>query len=432
MEEGWTPEGLTPGTAKKALSPLLSQLLRGPNRFIVQGPFLSNVPPGVDQGMVDYLTFVAHEWMDNQKGLEAAFMAAGAQVPITPQMEFTSEKLLKTWVPTVNASAVTHWLQDFKTLFFDGVPRVQFLFGPRGQLRNFYDLSMMNTFRILARFLFRGYVMDPARLTEMGNVTEFDTLYKDFRQVGVEIGLVDRRITDQAVSRFKEANMFLYHANGNEWLEVDEATELFATLVSTKYFADDMYYDLLDRCGHGPKDVVGMEQIPIGCFRDSFILGFPKLWKSQMPLFWDLFSDYSAEERLALHIGAESATFLYPRNLDRTHAEYIEHQCMAAFVQYIEFLFARYDLDNSGKFEVSEAFLALDQVFAKDLTKLSGFKKREDLQALFSYLLKYGTKPSAGQWIKWRYLGGRTDDFVADRVQVYKVLGSLRLAQDGQ
>lgn len=98
---------------------------------------------------------------------------------------------------------------------------------------------------------------------------------------------------------------------------------------------------------------------------------------------------------------------------------------------YIESLFTRWDSNRDGRLSLYEADKSYF-LFKRLLKDASGFKKDDEVRALFFYLLAYGEPPddgNLGDIVKWLWWKSNPEEWPsrvgANRERLAKIFGNL-------
>jgi hypothetical protein len=141
---------------------------------------------------------------------------------------------------------------------------------------SFNNLSMMNLWRSAASLLFRGYAESAgSRVGWDSGITqkELEQFYADFRELGIDLKLVDARNPNMGGRDFISANLFTYSGDGLApdprsplgRLRMVEAMELFSFMFSGGRMAEDIYRELSAVCPNGAPDPYGRPTLSRAC-----------------------------------------------------------------------------------------------------------------------------------------------------------------------
>jgi hypothetical protein len=283
--------------------------------------------------------------------------------------------------------------------------------------------------------LIRGYA-DPIRAnTEFGiTLDEFRQAYLDVRELGIELQFLDKFDPKVPEKRFAEANYFSFVANGDEYLDLAEATQMFAFAVSARVSGDDTYAKLKAEDCHDrnrPRfDEFNLEMIEQKCFEDRYYWHFDKhLWN--LPLF------VSSKRSLGLKAQKEFQKIYEASGRKSNYPGWVtsgDIQALSMLASYVEALFYRFDRDRSGTFTYDEAAEAFP-IFRKTLSEIRCTNDDKQLRKAFDYLMEKGGEPEGWQILTqaipwqidrwWEELWGNKPNYRADRMKVLKIFAQF-------
>ncbi len=293
------------------------------------------------------------------------------------------------------------------------------------------DLRFLNFSRSVARLIFRSYIHDVDRLANGAGMKEAEAqeLYFDVRDLGVFYGQIDERYLDSGSKRFTEGNLFSSLANGDEFLSLAEAIELFQMVISGGRIANRVYDEALLSCKSNTTDIQGRSEILASCFRTLFQNRFA-VWNSHVPgivnalkakgrdpVFWNEF--FKAWESTA-------------RGAGMTDAPFEASDILTGFpvLQYVENLFLRFDHDLDGTLDSDEIWQAFP-VIKETIRRLGDGKTESEFvqKAVYSYILTFGEPPAPtivgngglAAWAIARHFYSES----ADRLKLLQVIGSI-------
>jgi hypothetical protein len=232
-----------------------------------------------------------------------------------------------------------------------------------GIRHGFANLSRMNLLRSVAGLIFRGYAEESqARwIWEAGiKEAEMQKFFEDFRELAIDVGLVDQRTFNAGNRTFVEGNLFTYQSNGlrpgesgpaNE-LSATETMALFAFLYSGGDISNRVREHLGEVCEHGPVDLQGHDKLARACVLEHLtatmtgeIGNLPGL---QAYLRGLSLTDQAEFARTLLH------TAYSPENSDPDWVEGCEFSTMSMILHYMETLMTRFDANGDGIANKSE------------------------------------------------------------------------------
>lgn len=385
-----------------------------------------------------------HRWAQLQLRLISNFNMARIErensKPRTPSLaaSFFVPVDMKAGLSGVSDADWEHFLEikDSKLrarpLFNDNLSRVTLV--PEQDLKQFKlfyefnNLSMMNLFRTMVGVLFRGYASESTSHLDWGaglKREELQQFYMDIRDIAVDLGFADKRVTDTGRRAFIEGNLFTYAAEGladdisKSRLSFVETMELLAFLYSGSRTATDFYNQL-----RGVEESAGGQPAKPGLCQKGGGLdqyGQPKLDRDcvtrnlgkliveygvNMPGMNHYMSNAPEPERdLVVKNIMDSAfspenckTDRIPVDECAKWVEYNELSIMAVVLHYLEAVLTKFDTNGDGILvndEVRRAvpvFAGYFQDFAR--TRMNQNLTEREAAGAFLYILKYKKIPS--------------------------------------
>ncbi|MBX3041898.1 MAG: hypothetical protein KF789_14425, partial [Bdellovibrionaceae bacterium] len=420
------PDGFSRQVVTDLLKPVLNRILNP-----VEKRLAGQRPEALRQSSLEQLRTEFMVWAETAEYLSDAFdgsdqstmKAAELQAIITRGINRkSSSALLKIGLRELSAIFETG-----HSLVLDRERRVYISVG--GRLKyNLRSVERHNIIRALSRLVIGSYANDIGRIRRYQGITktEANTAFRDFRGVGVAMGLLDPKNTGFMDSRFREANMFMPRSDGNNLASFIEIHEI-AFSIAGGLVLDSKLKNELRGCP-GAKQ----RRVQVSCMYSAI--------RSKGPTHFSSMPDLIKYQR-----GVKDevyATYFYntlkgsgwvpnAQNL----VTYSDASLQPQLLQYIEFIFARFDANADGGISAKEALRAFPvfrglflEVAKKDLE--SGTITEAELPALFTYILKYG-KPPAGvwegltRWYPWKNANPDTWEVWADRGMMASILAFI-------
>lgn len=295
------------------------------------------------------------------------------------------------------------------------------------------SLRQLNIYRGITRLLLRSFVKDKERIaTYKGAVLEeVESAFFTLKPVLVEMGLIEPKNVSFASSRFREANIFVPHSDGNNLASYAEVTDLIAMIWSGVNINSMLRKDLVRVCFNGNDQVKNDAQVTLSCARSAYKDSMLKAMTAT-PEYLKFMKTVSKDE-WAIYMNNVFKAAGYVPN-DKNIATIEELSLAPHVIQYVEMIFARFDKNKDGIISTSEslnafpAFKGILLELAKDQIA-NGSLKESDLLDLFTYILRYG-KPPETITEKIRFVmmwKGKSDkwDVWADRTQLAQILGYI-------
>lgn len=314
---------------------------------------------------------------------------------------------------------------------FDALGRVQ-ISNRIEHSYNFETMSQINMHRALSRALIRSFITDSKRLTSYQGVTleEVEAAFQAVRAPVVELGVLDPKNVTFASSRFREANIFVPHSDGNSIASFTEMTDLVGMIFSGLKVNSLLEEDLSRHCFQGKK-LTKTSTATLSCIRAAYKDSMRK-HMTPTPEYIRYMNSASADEWAYYINNVFKAAGHVPNSKNTATVEDIS--LAPHVIQYIEMIYARFDKNKDGFISTTESMAAFPAFrgilfeLAKDQIA-KGSLKEKDLLDIFTYILRYGKPPETlkekiGFALKWR--GKQKNwDVWANRTQLSQILGYI-------
>lgn len=301
------------------------------------------------------------------------------------------------------------------------------------QAYTFRSLRVLNRNRAMARLLIRSFAgsLDRINKFEGASLPEVEVAFKGLRPVFVEMGLLDPKNETFASSRFREANIFVPHSDGNSLASQAEITDLIGMIWSGVGINSLLREQLVERCFGRNETVTDNSLVSLSCARAAY--------KDSMPTIMSATPEYvrfmraASKDDWAYYMNNVFMAAGYVPN-DKNLARMGDIALTPHVIQYVEMIFSRFDRNKDGIISTAESikafpsFKGLLRELAKDQLE-SGKIREGDLLDVFTFILRYGKPPTtiveqARFLFKWK---GKRDnwDVWADRIQLAQILGYI-------
>lgn len=281
--------------------------------------------------------------------------------------------------------ALTHDQKDFLRLFDASV------FAPS-------DILKVQIARTMSRVLIRSYSNDILNTQKITGITlpEAQVFFNSMRPLLVDLDLIAATNTTFISSRFREANLFVGHANGDDQANFEELTDLIIHIFSGVQRANVLRDGAAKKCLPpltGP--ILGTQAISEDCLLQHYYettAGF-----ESMPRFTQMKTVFSFEQNRNYYMSLLKAAGHIP-NANHT-VLFDDANLFPHVVQYVEVIFAKYDLNQDNilvKDEALRAYPVFRSTIREVLKTMQGGNSitEKQLPGVFIYLLKYGRPPS--------------------------------------
>lgn len=436
---GWLPKNVRPSSVDRVLKALVNNML---------GEELAN---GLNPIVLNKLHGEFQRWANVQRSLDEQFPhAANSSVPSLQTRavlggfrELTDEEnadlaefnRVKTLMP--------------RPLYNDKEPPRVILAplskaGYYGVSHGFTSLSIMNLERSLLSLVYHGYSSEarPQSLWDYGIKShELQAFYVDFRDLGIDLGLIDKRNVNSGNRAFIEGKLFTYSSQGLIYdpdvegsqgrLTFVEALEYFAFLYSGGELSEELSDLLAQKCEHGPEnDINGRPKVLRACAEYHM----PEILSgSEATFFFNMpgLQQYVATLR-PVEAHAYGKALLDTAKSPASSEEWLERaevSTMAVVAHYAESVMTRYDRNEDGILDEVEIEDAIP-VFAGFIKKVAKDTQKRNLwdseaRAAFFYILVNKTVPTGANWlsISWKMVW--TPEVALDRAQLADVFKAI-------
>lgn len=274
----------------------------------------------------------------------------------------------------------------------------------RNNIYKVSDLHQSNLARQVSSLLIRSFSKSLTAVQKLSGLTESElqSAFDGLKPVLYQLDLVSKESINFIKSRFREANLFVSHGNGDGLIQYYELHDITLHLISGSERANYMLKPLLKTCA--PKFVDTYNRytlVPEAC-----VINF--LYKNntgfeQLPQYIAYRSSVKPEEATEYYLN-----LLLAVGYERTDSRMVQVQNILDYphlVQYIEMMFTKYDKNSSGSLNKDEALAAFPvfrQTIKDAVEKMDANIKEKELPGVFIYFLKNG-KPPETLWQKLQF-----------------------------
>lgn len=291
--------------------------------------------------------------------------------------------------------------------------------GPEPGTSDLISSTDINWMRPLFNLLAQGYG-NGEKLTE----DQLKTTITDIKPLLVLFGLISENSSTTFHSTlFLQANLFLPHANGDEFIDVHEIVEFVFFALRGAYAGDLFIKELSNHCD------TTQATVEPGCFREGLKFLFTDR-VGHLPHLVAYADSIKKKKKEWRQFVEDLEAAVRPKG--QSYSDPISKgdiQELFVLMQFIETVMFRFDLDMSGQLNLEEALGALP-LFESRLADLSGFDDPEEIKTLFTFLLKYGEAPdmknpiSILRYLHWKF-NKKKWKLDADRGTLVKILSSI-------
>lgn len=295
-----------------------------------------------------------------------------------------------------------------------------------------HSLSQLNLHRAIARWLMRSVITSMERLNSYAgvNLEEVEKAFSSVRPFLVDIGILNPKNLTFASSRFREANIFVPHSDGNDLASHAEVTDLVGMIWSGINLNTMLRQELIRVCFNGV-DQQDSAKVSLSCARKAYKGASPQVMRAT-PDYLKFMSSSSADEWAYFINNIFKAAGYIPNEKNLVALE--DLSLSPHVIQYVEMVFSRFDRNKDGFMSTAEALKAFPAFkgILKELSKDqidSGTIKEKDLVDVFTYILRYGKPPESISQKAYFYLAikglVKKWDVWADRTQMAEILGYI-------
>ncbi len=340
-------------------------------------------------------------------------------------------------------------VRDMRPLFPDGKDRVYLVrsdqLSANHLFQGFHNLTAMNLLRTATRLIFRGYAnSDNSRIGWNSGLTseQVQDFYLQFRDIGIDLGVIDPRTASAGARSFLEGNLFTYASDGFDpaapitdnaaRLSFSENIQLFGYLYSAGGFAGNSYDYFKTRCPLQDFDYLKREKIDRACVAremPEYLINSPYTdHLPQLRAYMASIPSDKQQEYIQNMMAAAYSPFSVPNLIETS-----EITVLVAIFQYSESSMTRFDLDGDGILNFAEVDKG-SKVFTGFIKKYAKIQKNLDLddeqaRRVFITIMRDKQIPDGfwGGWLiysPWEW-GFDKSELHVDRLglsQVFKVI----------
>lgn len=427
------PAGILPVpalAAKKNIRPLFRKLLRAERDEVI------------DANVVATFSRVFSRWADGLTHLEKIYEMGGSTNDGLSKPEF--DRLAGRYSAGLSpdqrleVARLQKIMGDFRPLFA-GHDR-EITVTPMS-IYSIGHMIRMHWIELAIRHAIESYATNPEK--DRLSFAEVRLMVEDYLDTALALKVIDPTIpgyldertgkpqADAGFSnrRLRDGDLFQLNSNGDGFLSVEEGQYLLAFLMSTSILSERIREMIEPICGKNEMDPLDWRWMDADCFKreffarhDVFFSRFPALMRHLQHLSPE---DFAKLGKSMMVGGRLYGDVTPPAGRVFDIASY-DVGGIAGLALVVEFLFARFDADTNGAFNVDEALNAA-QVFKKSIKDKTGYGG-STAEAIFTYLLKYRQQPE-GFWqqvdfLVWK-VGRPFWSLRSDRSVVYEISGIL-------
>ena len=382
---------------------LISHIFRSPENRLNSGA----IKPFINQEAVQYFFAELSRSMDLQLKSFDLFKDA-TQLEYTQFKEIIKKSSLDIDIDSVESDMIGEIRRIHKTKY-------PLNFNPNGQLDFSFQpitlISHTDFYKSLlsqnaARFLIRSFSTELVNVQTLLGLTEpeLQIPFKTLKPLLVNLEMIEEKNETFISSRFREANLFVLHANGDGYINFEEIHDIILHVASGLSRAAEVKPVIINKC-LPPLNTATNNQTTVSedCLLNVY-------WESavgfdQVPSYLKLKDQFGVVENKKFYLGILKAAGHIVN--DKKVVAFADMDLFPHVVQYIESIYKKYDSNSDGMLVKDEALIAFP-VF-KPTIKLvikgisgGGLIQEEKYPGVFMYLLKYKRPPKGlGETLKF-------------------------------
>lgn len=286
------------------------------------------------------------------------------------------------------------------------------------QPHSYQHLRRVHYLRAANHVLLRAYsngkrTMNAAEVAEL--LRDLDPLLAFFNASG-EV------LAQSAPARLFEASMFLPNSDGDEELTIPEALEFETLLLSTWDMEPKVHGETAAKCSARPGSD-GFVGIEAGCYRVEFAAHIGSHW-SHAPELATAVEQLGIVERVRL---LEDMDAFVRKGREREPYSTLDTKAMLLVAYYIEYLYARFDLNRDDvldEIEARDAYPVFQPFLSRKARKL-GFQKPDEHYKIFTFILSHRKIPRAIteklEFLMW----DKDGEFQVRRLEIAAIFSAL-------
>ena len=264
-----------------------------------------------------------------------------------------------------------------------------------------HTLEAYNMHRFLAGLILRSYAKRDTSTKAISGVLsdcEVKAIFLELKPILIDLDIIsDSSGTSFIDARFIEANLFLPKSDGNDTVSFGELAE-FVNYILSGFTIDGLAKAaIIKDCK--PTTVGTDDLVDLGCLRGAYKKNMPTVLNSMSSYITYSQKEDPTEWENAFLNNLKAAGYRVRQDgkISLSEASLLPH-----ILQYGETIFTKFDVNGDGFVDKKEGIKAFPS-FAVLLKKVArkqlenGDIKESDLEAMFTYILKYGKIPECNK-----------------------------------
>jgi len=184
--------------------------------------------------------------------------------------------------------------------------------------------------------------------------------YKDVREIGIELELLDKRSVKGGERTFLEANLFTLKGDGNNILSWVEGYQELSNLMSGASVAQDIYDGIIKArscpiSGNKNLGIFGQRKIDFSCLKKNMRKNFSKYF-ADLPGIAEYVDGLSNNRWESFFLALTQVSPL--NDFDGKWVELSHVRAFAVIVHFVETVILRYDFEHKGYLDDVEVDIA--------------------------------------------------------------------------
>jgi hypothetical protein len=405
-----------------------SEILKRTFRPLLHKVLATRTRDAIDTASIELLFSQLRHWNRRQLQLERIFERLprnSARQGVTAAEFIRAATELETELRASSAndaqlvSELIELAQNFRPLFLTDDPQITF--APLTRLSE-HHLTQLNWIELAVRNLIRAYGND-GRV----HVDRFRELMADYVELAAALGVLDTTVPDFDLLRFREANLFTYVSNGDDFIDTREGVYFVAFMNSSGILTKRTQELVAKQCPALSADHMGGSFYELACMRRAYYSNLDSLW-DHFPGLLRFYQGLDSEKRREFHRSIEMAA--RPFGFSDKPVNTSDLQGFSTIPHYVEALLDRIDENDDQIVDLAEARKALP-IFEQFLAQLGDIDPKDKgmLEAVFTYTIRYSRPPKKSFTGVTHFLWWRARKpfrkLNADRSSIYATIGAL-------
>lgn len=307
--------------------------------------------------------------------------------------------------------------------FSDSETRIKFFQSYKRNRKGFQLISMLR-WAITKIVTVYGHYPKGRRVKE-ADAEDFKNVFMEYEDIIKEIDFWPEELDKFVVEAVTSADLFMFHADGNESCTAEEFTEYAVNALHSFDVANDIHEKITEYC---PVVIEESKSIDVTCYRNNILKVFFKDLKLER--FYGKLHDYykqnGAEELKQYFINIELYSRVDPNPKIPLSKEDLSR--IIVILTSLEAAYLRFDVNKDSildRGELDMAYLVFKNlvITVADL----GEGKSKLYKSIFLYLVKNMKVPNATQ-LSWFHLFGRKKDITSTRFNISAILSSFNIS----